>query len=119
MIRWKYMSIFSVVVFALLLSGLVDPASARGRRRYHHSSHFGLGWYGGHYRHYPFWSFHYYGHPFSLYYEEPYDDIRYRSLNFRLPGFFHYLGAIGKGEITPQNPAGQADKPVSQETQQK
>ncbi len=34
MIRWTYMRIFSVVVFAfvLLLSGLVDPVPARGRR---------------------------------------------------------------------------------------
>lgn len=121
------MRIFSVVVvaFVLLLSGLADPLLARGRRGHHRRSHAGFGWHGGHhYHHYywhdPFWRFHYYGYPFWLYYEGPYGyAMRYRFSNFRLPGFFHYPGAIGKGEITPQNPEGQADKPVSQETQQK
>ena len=128
MIRSRYMRILSVVVcaLALLLSGLVDQVSARGRgkRGHYHRSH-GFGRYGGHHYHshywyYPFWSFHYYAYPFWFYDEEPYgSSIRYRALNFRLPGFFHYPGAIGKGEITPQNSEGQAEQPVPQEMQQK
>ena len=137
MMKWTYIRICSVVVvaFALLLSGLVDPVLAKKRQGHHRRSHAGFGRHSRHHYHYhryywhdPFWRFHYYGYPFWLYYEYPFwpyyegpygYPMRYRFLNFRLPGFFHYPGAIGKGEITPQNPEGKADEPVSRETQQK
>lgn len=123
--RWVNAFVVSVFVWTLLI-GFADLAAGRGRQGSPPRARFGS--YGhyhhhGYYGYYPFWRSHYYGYPyyygypFWFDYDEPYVvGGYYWTLNFRLPAFFHYPGAVGKGEITPQNPDA---KPASQGSPQR
>jgi hypothetical protein len=81
------------------LMAAVEPAMARpghrgfGHRHFHSRSFLGFGFYG-----FPFYGFPYSPYYYPSYYS-PYAPGEHRHFPaFRLPGFFHYPGAIGKGE---------------------
>lgn len=93
-----------LMVLSLVLA-LVGSAEAWRRRHHHGFSHsFGLYFYGAPYYGYPYYP--YYGYPY--YYRSPYSSHVYspeehrRFPTFQLPGFFHYPGALGKGEAAEQ-----------------
>ena len=79
------------------LMATVEGAAARpayrggGHRHFHHR----------HFHHHAFLGLGFYGYPYIPYYypSYPYAPGEHRRFPaFRLPGFFPYLGAIGKGE---------------------
>ena len=114
MIIRQWINAFAIGAFLwILLIGFADFAAARGRQGHPPRFRYGFGLHGHHHFHgysgyYPFWRFHYYGDPFWFYYDGPYYPAGYYwAPNFRLPAFFHYPGAIGKGEITLPRPAGE------------
>jgi hypothetical protein len=78
-------------------------------RHHHHHSHvrsffgFGLGFYG--YPYSPYYYPDYYSGYYAPYYPyQPYESGEYRRFPaFKLPGFFQYPGALGKGEAESQS----------------
>jgi hypothetical protein len=121
--RRRVWTFVSVLMLALVAS-VTLPSHAWGSRRYrgghmyqhhhrfHHSSR--TDFRHRHYHHHPrhhyddssfFWGLGFYGYPYSYPYPYAYPYYGHytpgehrRFPAFRLPGFFHYPGAIGKGE---------------------
>ena len=97
MMRQRTQGIWSLAAGMLILGiVLAFAAPAAAWSRFHSHTFLGFSFYG-----YPYYGYPYYGYPYSVY---PYSYNVYspeehrRFPTFQLPGFFHYLGALGKGE---------------------
>ena len=116
MIGRRYVRILAAGVFAFaLLMVFADQAVARrGHRQHGFRSGFRFHGHRHHHRsYYPFWGFHYYSYPYwPYYYEAENADVYRRFPAFRLPGFFHYPGAIGKGELARPDAERQTSEPL-------
>jgi hypothetical protein len=93
---WRRTGLVLALGLILVWTGSVE-ASRRHRHRHHH-----------HYHSRFFLGFHSYGYPYGFYDNRPYAYRTYapgehrRFPTFRLPGLFHYPGALGKGETLEQ-----------------
>ena len=91
---WQRTGLVLALGLVLVYTGSVE-ASRRHHHRHHHHSRFFLGFYS-------------YGYPYRFYDDRPYAYRTYapgehrRFPTFRLPGLFHYPGALGKGEALGQ-----------------
>ncbi len=93
---------FWLLVIGILALGLVLMYAQPVRAGHHHGFHFGFHHHHfyPHYFPYGFYSYGYYGYPYA--YGPYYPEEHRRFPAFRLPAFFHYPGALGKGEGSKQ-----------------
>ena len=104
----RWMLAACIFIMSLVLTYVHQAEARRGHSSFHVGSHHGRHRHHRFHRHHhhglrSFFSFRYYGYPYPYRpyysYAEPYSPGEHRRFPaFRMPAFFHYPGALAKGE---------------------